>query len=362
MSFKFNNISISGFKSINELKELELKNINILIGTNGAGKSNFISAFKLISKISKKELQDYVFQNGSNPDDYLFLGRKNTKKFNIKISANANSYQVELGASANNELYIISEKANFNGTYGNFVNTTTTNSLESNIDKNHEPIVEYTKRILSSFKVYHFHDTSVNSPIKTPCASNDNLAFKEDGHNIAPFLKMLRESNKQDYDRAYNQIVEVIQIALPFFDNFYFRDEDNIYLEWFQKGNSETPLKGKLLSDGSLRFICLCVSLLQPLALMPNIIIIDEPELGLHPSAIYLLSELIKRVSSRIQIIISTQSTELIDYFEPKDIITTSRKNNESIIKRLDNGSLKIWLKEYTLGQIWSNNILDDSK
>lgn len=359
---KIEKISISGFKSIKTLKDFNLKNINVLIGVNGAGKSNFVSAFKLLSKIPKQELQSYIVENGSNPDDYLFMGRKITNNCTISLKASRNEYKVILGASADNKLYIISDHGIFDGIYGNFEASITSNAYESNIGQNHKPIVEYTKPILFSFKVYHFHDTSINSPIKTPSISSDNIVFKEDGKNIAPFLKMLKESKKEDYQKAYIRILETVQICLPFFGNFYFRNDENIDLEWFQKGDSETPLKGKLLSDGSLRFICLCVALLQPFELMPEVIIIDEPELGLHPSAIALLSELIKRASIKTQIIIATQSTELLNYFEPEDIVTVSRQSNASVIKRLDNKELKIWLDDYTLGEIWSNNILDDSK
>lgn len=354
-------ISIKGFKSIKELNDFELKEINILIGANGAGKSNFISVFKLISKISKQELQSFFMQDGGNPDDYLFMGRKITNTTTIELEKHPNKYCVTLATNANNQLYIQKDSAYFYGNYANRQIPTTQNSLESNISSSNQHIVEFTKKILRSFKVYHFHDTGINSPIKTPCNTSDNITFKEDGKNIAPFLKMLKTSNNENFKKSYNQIISTIKLVAPFFSDFHFRDDENISLEWFQKGDSQTPLKAKLLSDGTLRFIALAVTFLQPIELMPSIIIIDEPELGLHPSAILLLSELIKSTSFQKKIIVSTQSTELVNYFSPDDIITVSRHENESVIKRLKNEDYKIWLEEYSLGQIWSNNILDDS-
>lgn len=307
-------------------------------------------------------MQDYVVKDGNNPDDYLFMGRKVTQTCKIRIESANNGYEVFLSANANNQLYIASDNAillkNYAATHTDWVNTASSNVLESDIMTKNTNIIRYTKPILTSFKIYHFHDTGKNSPIITPCNIGDNLVFKENGHNIAPFLKML----KDNYIKSYNRILDVVKIALPFFKDFHFRDKENIDLEWFQTGDSETPLKGKLLSDGSLRFICLCVALLQPFELMPRVIIIDEPELGLHPVAIHLLSELIKRVSKKKQVIISTQSAELLNYFEPKDVITVSRKNGESILQRLSNNDFEIWLEDYSLGQIWSNNILDDNK
>ena len=91
---------------------------------------------------------------------------------------------------------------------------------------------------------------------------------------------------------------------------------------------------------------------------MSDTIIIDEPELGLHPVALRLLSEFIKRVSDKKQLILSSQSVELINNFEPENIIVVDRKNNESVFKRLDGAELNIWLDKYSLGDIWKSNLI----
>ncbi len=96
------------------------------------------------------------------------------------------------------------------------------------------------------------------------------------------------------------------------------REDDDIFieLEWFQVDGPDTPLRAHLLSDGSLRFICLTTLLLQPKELLPDTIIIDEPELGLHPYAISVLADIFKQVAEDKQLIISTQSVELINEME----------------------------------------------
>ena len=107
---------------------------------------------------------------------------------------------------------------------------------------------------------------------------------------------------------------------------------DRIRLRWQQKG-SDYPLTPHHLSDGTIRFICLTTALLQPEP--PSTIILDEPEPGLHPYAIEILAELIKSSSKRMQVIVSTQSPSLVDYFEPEEIVVVNRKDGASNFKRL---------------------------
>lgn len=197
--------------------------------------------------------------------------------------------------------------------------------------------------------------------MKGVCSANDNLILKEDAQNIAPYLKMLSE----EYPKHYEQIIDIIQDVAPFFGGFIFRNSENIQLEWFDKSDPDTPFKAHILSDGTLRFICLATLLLQPSELMPAVIIIDEPELGLHPYAIWKLSAMLQRVAQiqdqdhkKKQIIISTQSGELLNHFEAEDIIVVEKDNNQSTFKRLDSKELSIWLDEYSLSEIWSSNII----
>lgn len=136
-------------------------------------------------------------------------------------------------------------------------------------------------------------------------------------------------------------------------------NEQLIQLEWKQAGAVDTYFNAYQLSDGTLRFICLATLLLQPN--LPQTIIIDEPELGLHPVAVNKLAALIKKASAKTQIIISTQSVNLVDNFGPQDIIVVDRKDNATVFNRLDAESLDVWLKDYSLGEIWERMSLAGS-
>jgi predicted ATPase len=130
-----------------------------------------------------------------------------------------------------------------------------------------------------------------------------------------------------------------------------------IELEWFEEGE-DMPFKAYHLSDGTLRFICLATLLVQPADQQAETIIIDEPELGLHPYAITVLAGLLKSASKEKQIIVSTQSVDLLSEFSPEDVIVVDRNGNKSILSRLDSSTLQDWLEEYSLGELWKKNLL----
>jgi predicted ATPase len=100
----------------------------------------------------------------------------------------------------------------------------------------------------------------------------------------------------------------------------------------------------------------LTTALLQPNP--PSTIIIDEPELGLHPYAVEILAELIAATAKKTQLIISTQSPSLVDYFEPGNIVVVNRKDGASVFNRLNKDALSSWLNDYSLGELWRKNIV----
>lgn len=350
---KIEKITIEGYKSIKSLRDFELKNINILIGANGVGKSNFISVFKMVNHMLYKRLQEHTLDKG--PDSFLYFGRKITNQILLKFEFGSNGYDVTLVPTQNNQLLIQREHVRFL----EYRYTIGENIFESNLSQaeayaRSRRVAKYSLDGIQKWKLYHFHDTGETSPIKGVCQANDNIIFKANAQNISAYLKRL----KDEYLDYYEKIVSIIQEVAPFFGGFIFRNSENIQLEWYDKSDPDTPFKAHMLSDGTLRFICLATLLLQPFELMPDTIIIDEPELGLHPFAINILSTLIKRVAERKQIIISSQSVELINYFTPEDIIVVDRKNKETVFRRLKEEELGDWLQDYTMGEIWKSNLI----
>lgn len=350
-------MTISGYKSIKKC-DISFRKINVLIGSNGAGKSNFISAFSLLQNILAKNLQVTVAQSGVNA--LLYQGRKVTEEIAFEVFFGNNSYGFNLIPTDDNRLIFRKEYFGYHGYWEN----------ESNVSRGHSEsmwntgaqndIDGYVIPILrkQNWRVYHFHDTGRSARVKQEHNISNNKVLMFDAGNLAAFLYRLKEN----YTKSYDEIVQTIRLIAPYFSDFVLEpqegNEEQIVLKWQQKG-CEDIFNASQLSDGTLRFICLATLLLQPHELQPATIIIDEPELGLHPYAITIFAEMVKQLSDEKQIIISTQSVELLNEFDVEDVIVVDRDENGSEFKRLNEDELEVWLEEdYALGDLWKKNIL----
>jgi len=244
----------------------------------------------------------------------------------------------------------------FAGDSGEHIEPLGTAHEEAKLRESSTPVSRHVRPALQSWRIYHFHDTSESAAVKRPHGSNDNLRLKPAADNLAAYLAKL----KQVYPTAYQRIVDTIKLAAPFFGGFVIRDPlpETVELEWFEQTDPDTPYKAHVLSDGTLRFICLTTLLMQPAHLLPDTVLIDEPELGLHPFAINLLADMLKQAAETKQVIVSTQSVELLNAFEPQDIVVVERENGATALKRLDVDELKDWLEDYSLGDLWKRNLL----
>ncbi len=346
-------IEIKGYKSIKSLT-LDLKPINILIGSNGVGKSNFISFFKLVNNIYEQRLQEYVLKKGV--DNLLHYGRKQTEEISGHLNFGNNAYAFRLKPTDEGRLFIAAENSIYRPAYNNpFFNRFNIQESHTKDSTSHRD--NYLRKHLENYKIYHFHDTSIHSPLRTSSKTDDNRILKEDGNNLAAYLYLLKEKSPKNFKR----IEKTIQSIAPFFERFNLEpdrlDETRIKLVWNEINHPNTYFDGNQLSDGSIRFIALTTLLLQPQ--LPHIIIIDEPELGLHPVAINKLAGLIKTAASKgCQVIVATQSVNLLNNFLPDDIITVDKLDNQSSFNRLDIDSLKEWLQDYSLGELWTKNVI----
>jgi len=349
-------LSVSGYKSIRELRDFPLTNLNVLIGANGAGKSNFISLFRMLNEMVEQQLQVYV-QTQGGPDALLHFGRNTSDKLHAEFYFDHNGYKFDLIPTNDNRLIFGQEISWFGGMYypGSKRAILGTGHDESKLKSATDSYSPYVRPSVTNWRVYHFHDTGDKAKVKQRHPSNDNLRLKIDAANLAAYLKMLSEKHNTYYFR----IVDTIRLVAPFFGNFVHRpDAEHVELEWTQKGKPDTPFKALHLSDGTLRFICLATLLLQPTVLLPDTILIDEPELGLHPYAISVLADIFKQVAESKQLIVSTQSVELVNELSPEDIIVVDQENDASTFKRFTQEELKGWLEEYSLGEMWKCNIL----
>ncbi|MCK5356388.1 MAG: AAA family ATPase [Methyloprofundus sp.] len=352
---KLDKISVKGYKSIKNLENFTFSNLNILIGANGAGKSNLISLFKMLAALADGNLQLYIKENGG-PDAILHRGRKHTKRLEAEFYFGCNGYRISFLTSQDNRLIFRSEHTWFDGDYKEHTKLLGTGHEEAKIKNTPTIECKYVLPALKNWRVYHFHDTSAEASVKQLHPSNQNIKLKSDAGNLAAYIAHLYTG----FPKAYQRIVDTIRLVAPFFNDFVIREPlpQTIELEWTEQGDPDSPYRAHALSDGTLRFICLTVLLLQPIHLLPDTIIIDEPELGLHPYAINLLADMIQEVSETKQVIISTQSVELLNHFSAQDVVIVQRHQGASVFERLDEEDLSEWLDEFSLGDLWKRNIL----
>ncbi|MFH1984014.1 MAG: AAA family ATPase [Pseudomonadota bacterium] len=356
-------ITIKGFKSIASVEKLALGSINLIIGPNGSGKSNFMGVFAFLHAVREGRLNEYVRKAGG-ADQLLYFGSKTTQRIQLKVSFGdeVNQYSLSLAPAADDSLYPFVEAVSYwDKTYPQPLSRAIKNmenSQEAGIsDPNVNRVADWVRHRLGRWRLYHVHDTSASSPLRKTAKLHDNAYLRSDGSNLPAFLYLL----SQKHTNEYKLIRHTIQRVAPFFDDFLLipdpLNDETIRMAWRHK-NSEQYFGVSSLSDGTLRFIALATLFLQPESYRPSVILVDEPELGLHPQAITLLASLIKQASQQTQVILSTQSSLLLDHFQPEEVLVTDRVGDSTQFTRLDSRKLSGWLEEYSLGQLWEKNEL----
>ena len=327
-------ISIEGFKSIDRIKDLPLRPINVLIGANGSGKSNFIGAFSLLQAERDSAVGEYVERSGG-ADRIPHFGSQVTRAVQVAVTFHGSDNRFELRLEAAEDDRLVRKR---NVSVG-------------------EGVSQFLRDQLHRFRVFHFHDTSLTSPMKRTADLHDNRYLREDGSNLAAFLYRLGKKEQA----SYAMIVRTVRLVAPFFDDFVLEpqalNEEKIRLEWRHRG-SDAYFDASSLSDGSLRFMALATLLLQPANLQPSVILLDEPELGLHPYAITIFCSLVKQCSADKQIVLATQSPLVVDHFEPEDVLVADRVDGRTELTRLEPDRLAKWLQDYSLGELWQKNEL----
>ena len=336
-------IKIEGFRSIRAL-DLELGPINILIGANGSGKSNFLSFFDFYQQLKNKNLAFYVSQQGG-ASKILHFGNKQTKRLTFEFAFAGEHLGIGLAPTVNDAFVFEYEERR----KGEDVEYT----FEMEKPKNEAGFPSH--RQTSNWLRYHFHDTSESASIKKAARVDQTQMLMRDGENLAPFLHHIRSEAPSNYHR----IVATVQRVAPFLLDFVLEPEGKegsfMRLRWRHRA-SETIFDANDFSDGTLRFICLVTLFLQPN--MPTLILLDEPELGLHPFALAILAGLIRSVSDTTQVIASTQSVTFANQFAAEDIIVVDQIDNAREFSRLDLERLKVWLDDYGVGDLWEKNLL----
>lgn len=360
---RLKNVIVRGFRSIKEM-DLELGPINVCIGANGAGKSNLIEFFKMINELMEGRLQQYLATTGRATAN-LHFGPKVTPQLEAQLKFEAgqstNTYHIRLFYAAGDSLIFADETLSF---LGIGYDTPRQKSLgaghQEALVRDHvedEPLINVLRSSLNRCRVYHFNDTSQTARIRRHCYIGDDRWLMPDAANLAAVLYRLKSEN----ERIYRRIVRNVAQIAPFFVDFHLEPSghygNDIILNWRHR-ESDLLFGPHQLSDGTLRAMCLISLLQQPADDLPYVIVVDEPELGLHPQALELIASLFQAVSENVQVLISTQSATFVDVFDPQDIVIVERRGEATTFERPDPKILESWLEEYSLGEIWEKNII----
>lgn len=365
-SHRLTSITIKGFKSIafDYPIELEIGNINILLGANGAGKSNIVSFFKMIGYMMNGSLQQFIAQTGTN-QKFLYYGSKKTPTLSANIRFDGDGsfdiYRFSLTSAVLDRLIVSAEEIEWKNLKKN-----TSGKIPLLSDYNESALIRMKTNnkpcsivwdVLSGCKVYQFSDSSFMSPMRQSSTVDSAHYLQSEANNLSSFLLYL----KNNYEESYKRIVSYVREVVPQFKDFYLEPErEYVSLKWIDSSINDYVLSVDQFSDGSIRFIALATLLLQPEETMPRVIIIDEPELGLHPYAIEQLTEMIKDASLHAQIIVATQSPALLDGFSPNDVIVVERDEIKQCtsIKKMREIDYQEWLREYSLSELWDKNVI----
>ena len=355
---RIKSVTIEGFRSLRHIENLELPQLTVLIGANGAGKSTLIRFFEMLNWMLKSQnLQEFVLRHGGG-DDQFFMGSRKTSRIHAELQfetgAGLNEYRFDLThLSAGDAVMVMNEAYRYSARRKQGEARWTELSdvgKEARLPEQDNQTAKTICNLLRNCSTYQFHDTSANSNIRLRWDLTESFRLRSDGGNLAAVLLDLRENDLQ----RYKLIVRQIQRVLPTFKDFVLEAiAGKVELRW-QGQQSDKVFGAHLTSDGSLRLFCLLTLLNLAPNRLPDVLFFDEPELGLHPHAITLVAEMLKRLSKTHQIFVATQSPYMVDCFELENIIVAESKNGETSLHNLPREKYQQWLDDdYLISDIW---------
>lgn len=362
-------VRIHGFRSLADV-DAELPRLAVLIGANGSGKSNFIRFFELMHCMAFRRLSEFVAQQGG-ADDQLFAGSKRTQEINATVSAITGKGRIEydfaLRYAQPDSLIVTKELFRKAGTHSGIslefdAEVFKRSRVEAKLGEfrhatrvsNRDWIGRHFSTILQRTHVFQFHDTSDNSRLKQSWDVDDNNMLRGDAANIAAILLRL----ERDHAHILDRITRHIRRILPIFDRFQIEESfGKVMLRWKPKGSNKT-IGPHLTSDGSLRFISLVTLLNLPTEMLPSVLLIDEPELGLHPAAMELIAHMLMQIADDCQVVLATQSPYFVNCFGLDQTVVLDMARDCTKIRRLSQDEFNVWIQEYSPAELWHKNLL----
>ena len=392
---KIASVRIRGFRSLADVELSDLTNATVLIGANGSGKSNFIRFFEMLSWMLRRQFGEFVERCGG-ADDQLYGGNITTPRIQADIAVSLNEDQIDdvltyqfvlsyaqpdrlifteeavgvgskgsraippfrhLGSGGHREAEIVeaAQAADWETKLQDIQAEDPSDKMDRQVAQIVQRFASLIVRVLRDCSVYQFHDTSDSSNFKKRWDVEDNNTLYTHGGNLAAVLYRLEHEDIKRFETICRHISRV----LPVFDRFQIEESyGKVSLRWKAKGMDKT-FGAHLTSDGSLRFFALVTLLNLPPAILPAILLLDEPELGLHPAAVALIGGMIKALAEKKQVIVATQSPLLVDTFDLNEIVVVELRGGQTQFKRLDPDAYRVWLDDnFTTGELWQKNLL----
>lgn len=386
------NIKLNNFRSYRELN-LPLKNLNVLVGRNGSGKSNFLSLFDLLGSAAGGELNTFLRRRIGTFEDlrHYQSQEKDIVSWEVEFTSTHNEslyYTVELGKRSpagytilleklerpprdghenrykfleahNGHVTILKEfdRGDENETDAIFENATQEFILPQLRNESRYPAQVEMHRYLRDLNVFHGFGDSELEKVRSPQLLDvvDPLRLAPDGSNIISVLNVLMQDARYDDTLAY--LYNEMETVFPDFKQFDLPSAGGGRATLaYRSQHIRKSISAHLMSDGQLRFLGLLMLLLLPNP--PSLIAIDEPEIGMHPKMIDVFSEIIKEASQRTQVIIATHSPHLLDRLPAESLLIVERSDGVSNIKPVDFETISLWLDDYAPGYLWTNTTL----
>ncbi len=368
---KLTEIHVQGFRSLKDLTLTDLGPITVLIGPNGSGKSNLLAALRMVTFMATKSMGLFVGEAGA-ASGLLHYGPQQTPAMSLRLKFETdtgalNAYEARLGYAAGDSFVFLDEKAGFRPPpeevplpldKGWLWESAGAGHNESRLDLGQTSSSGKVHRLLNRLSFFHFHDTSYTSALRTNARFEDDRYLRSNGSNLPAYLLSLRDSADATNQTAFRRIQGLVRQIAPFIRELSPKALDSgvVRLDWIDDRGE--VFGAHQLSDGTLRAIALFTALAQPSDRLPLFCTIDEPELGLHPAALNLFAELVRSASSHCQIMLATQSSALLDFFDAEEVIVTERVDSATAFRRLQPEALNSWLADYQLSELYASNVL----
>lgn len=331
-------------------EEIELQSLNVLIGTNGSGKSNLIEAFRLLKAIPTDLM--LPIRQGGGVNEFLWKGKNSvvpTATLGVVLNNTEQDFYYELNfSSANQKLEILKE------VIGNTeVNKEERLSLEQSVVAkgllNSNLINQelfYLKNQFSDIGFYRDWHLGQGSTLRKPQHTDlPEHPLEEDGSNLGVVL------NNLQYQLHSQNILQQFKKFYPTAQELSIKIYGGTVQIFIRENDFSQPIPAPRLSDGTLHYLFLMALLLDPNP--APLLCIEEPELGLHPDVLPTIAEILIEASQRTQLIVTTHSDILISALPPESVLVCERDNNGSNLSRLNPEQLKEWLENYTIGDLW---------